>query len=59
MVQLTRQHGDHSMKKDHAETSTAPETKGLLEKIETNTDPAQVSQAIIAKILQKLKKLKK
>ena len=59
MVQLTSQFGDLSMKQDHKDTIATPEPESLLEKIETNTDPAQVSQAVIAKILLKLKEDKK
>jgi len=44
--------------KDHKDNSPKPEAKSFFEKIETAT-PTQVSQSIIAKILQELKKLKK
>lgn len=47
------------MKQDRKDAIATPEPESLLDKIETNTDPAQVSQAVIAKILLKLKEDKK
>lgn len=44
------------MKQDQKDILPSPEPKNLLEKIEENTDPKQVSQAVIAKILLKLKR---
>lgn len=58
MVQLTSQSGGRHLMKDHKDNSPKPEAKSFFEKIETAT-PTQVSQSIIAKILQELKKLKK
>ena len=47
------------MNQDRKDNESVPESDTLLEKIEANTDPSQVSQAVIAKVLLKLKKLKK
>jgi len=44
--------------KDKKDTSPKPEAKSYFDKLETAT-PTQVSQSIIAKIVQELKKLKK
>ena len=44
--------------KDHKDNTPKPEAKSFFEKLETAT-PATVSQYIVAKILQELKKLKK
>jgi hypothetical protein len=42
--------------KDHKDSSPKPEAKSFFEKLETAT-PAAVSQSIIAKILQELRKI--
>ena len=58
MVQLTRQPRDYSMKQDQKNVEQQPEADSFFEKVE-KASPTQVSQAIIAKILLKLKKDKK
>lgn len=58
MVQLARKYGDHRMTKDLKNVEQTPRPDSFFEKVEKAT-PAQVSQAIIAKILLKLKKDKK
>jgi hypothetical protein len=55
MVQLTCQSGDFRVKNDQKDVITNPESDNFFEKLEKAT-PTQVSQAIIAKILLKLKK---
>lgn len=46
------------MKQDHKDNESSPEPDTLLERIEANTDPSRVSQAVIAKILIKMREKK-
>ena len=58
MVQLTRQPGGRFIMKDLKNVEQPAETDNFFEKVEKAT-PAQVSLAVIAKVMQKIKRGKK
>lgn len=58
MVQIISQSGGRLIMKDHKDKSTVAETKSYFEKIES-ADPKTISNSLIAKIMEEMKKLKK